>query len=1165
MWTVMLEKEVNIDMGIVRNLSAVARDLIESLNRRQAIINESKINKNTTMVKSAAFFKAQQDQDLAFKKGSSLIVLKTLEPRGAQEDFENVLKDYYDTIRQGNKPTTTGERVSEGIDFSDENARAVIIVGIPFPNVYDIKVSEKKKYNDAYKSSKGLLSGNEWYCQQAFRALNQAAGRCIRHRLDYGAIIFLDERFRQERNLAYLSKWLRNSIRQYDDFGQSLEGLKSFFRDIKVESKASSTQPVDVKPIDVEESKNWFTEMKNSKVTKINSKGSNVVAAPQVATKIDKWSVLTKKYDCSLVKKESKGPEERTANKSDKNTGVAYIDLETENRCSSPPSMNISHDDFEPTVVAETPNYNEPLTVKKEPINEAYSTTVDVKPIDVEESKSCFTEMKNSKVTKINSKGSNGVAASEVATRINKCAVPTKKYDCSLLKTESKGPEERTANKNDKTTGAAYIDLETENRCSSLPSMNISHDDFEPTVAETPNYNEPLTVKKEPINEAYSTTVESVSEVDFSHSTIIQTNFPHQQLPHSFTSPCSTSASAFNTPKKQHISHNKSPLYSSVNSHVHKRRKFSASETVKMEQYDSPDPKTPKEIKQFSVPQSCILDVPEASSTTCGDVTKKELKISCSLCRNPLGLVENNYFVSCSVTSLSMVHLATIWKGIATGPTSVPVVVSDISSVDRRILERTSECGIGQGIWSKEDCCVFNTIFCTFCNNQDTCLGLHVVATDSANVQFLNKLLFYSDRLEIQHIEASVNSKEVSPSSVTRVSKSPVQNPFEKFAYVPPETNSSGWRTTKSKSFSGGGFGFRLVVVVVVAGGGGGGWRWWRWMSKKTKGSLVEFRASLNVRRSPVPTAEEYYPTYYYAWPIYIVSSSSFYVSSSSFSQVCLLQFQFACKLIAKRKLVTDDDVVDVRKEVEIMHHLSGHPNVVSIKGAYEDSYDVHLVMELCCGGVMRLNLKPENFLFVDKGEDSFLKAIDFGLSVFFKPGDIFTDIVGSPYYVALEVLLRHYGFEIDIRSAGVILYILLSGVPPFWGETENDVFKEILQGELDFSFDLWPVISERYVWICVHGVALDKPLDHAVLTRLTQFFVINKLKKMALKELKDGLKNYGADLDESSIRDLMLSVMIGSAAHLSYSKSECQLCLSDPILGLPEELYHERHLTIVL
>ena len=131
---------------------------------------------------------------------------------------------------------------------------------------------------------------------------------------------------------------------------------------------------------------------------------------------------------------------------------------------------------------------------------------------------------------------------------------------------------------------------------------------------------------------------------------------------------------------------------------------------------------------------------------------------------------------------------------------------------------------------------------------------------------------------------------------------------------------------------------------------------------------------------------------------------------------------EYACKSIAKRKIVCQEDVDDVVREIQIMHHLSGHPNIVTIKGAYEDMFSVHLVMELCTGGelfnrivqrghyserkaaeltrtivgvveachslgVMHRDLKPENFLFSDKKEDSPLKTIDFGLSVFFKPG----------------------------------------------------------------------------------------------------------------------------------------------------------------------------------
>lgn len=131
---------------------------------------------------------------------------------------------------------------------------------------------------------------------------------------------------------------------------------------------------------------------------------------------------------------------------------------------------------------------------------------------------------------------------------------------------------------------------------------------------------------------------------------------------------------------------------------------------------------------------------------------------------------------------------------------------------------------------------------------------------------------------------------------------------------------------------------------------------------------------------------------------------------------------EYACKSIQKRNLVRQEDVEDVRREIQIMYHLAGHPNVILIEGAYENAVSVCVVMELCAGGelfdrlierghyterkaaelariivgvveachslgVMHRHLKLENFLFVNQQEESPLKAIDFGLSIFFKPG----------------------------------------------------------------------------------------------------------------------------------------------------------------------------------
>ncbi|KAJ8751125.1 hypothetical protein K2173_016306 [Erythroxylum novogranatense] len=274
---------------------------------------------------------------------------------------------------------------------------------------------------------------------------------------------------------------------------------------------------------------------------------------------------------------------------------------------------------------------------------------------------------------------------------------------------------------------------------------------------------------------------------------------------------------------------------------------------------------------------------------------------------------------------------------------------------------------------------------------------------------------------------------------------------------------------------------------------------------------------------------------------------------------------KFACKSISKKKLRTAVDIEDVRREVEIMKHLPKHTNIVTLKSTYEDDSAVHIVMELCEGGelfdrivarghyteraaaavmrtivevvqmchkhgVMHRDLKPENFLFGNKKETAPLKTIDFGLSVFFKPGERFNEIVGSPYYMAPEVLKRNYGPEVDVWSAGVILYILLCGVPPFWAETEQGVAQAIIRSVVDFKRDPWPKVSDNakdlvkkmlnpdpklrltaqqvleHPWLQNAKKAPNVPLGETVRTRLKQFSMMNKLKKRALRVIAEHL-----------------------------------------------------------
>ncbi|KAJ6916480.1 hypothetical protein NC652_019009 [Populus alba x Populus x berolinensis] len=274
-------------------------------------------------------------------------------------------------------------------------------------------------------------------------------------------------------------------------------------------------------------------------------------------------------------------------------------------------------------------------------------------------------------------------------------------------------------------------------------------------------------------------------------------------------------------------------------------------------------------------------------------------------------------------------------------------------------------------------------------------------------------------------------------------------------------------------------------------------------------------------------------------------------------------------------RMVLPIAVEDVKREVRILQELTGHENVVQFHNAFEDDSYVYIVMELCEGGelldrilakkdsrytekdaavvvrqmlkvaaechlhgLVHRDMKPENFLFKSTKEDSPLKATDFGLSDFIKPGRKFRDIVGSAYYVAPEVLKRNSGPESDVWSIGVITYILLCGRRPFWDKTEDGIFKEVLRNKPDFLRKPWPTISTSakdfvqkllvkdprarltaaqalsHPWVREGGNASEIPIDISVLSNMRQFVKYSRLKQFALRAL-------ASTIDEEELADL--------------------------------------------
>jgi len=123
-------------------------------------------------------------------------------------------------------------KISEGIDFADDAARAVLVIGVPFPCMTDKRVQLKQEYLDKHYSEIGI-NGKAWYTQEAIKAVNQSIGRVIRHINDYGAMILIDNRYSADWLKKYLSKWLRDRVKITDKTENCITSLETFYENMK--------------------------------------------------------------------------------------------------------------------------------------------------------------------------------------------------------------------------------------------------------------------------------------------------------------------------------------------------------------------------------------------------------------------------------------------------------------------------------------------------------------------------------------------------------------------------------------------------------------------------------------------------------------------------------------------------------------------------------------------------------------------------------------------------------------------------------------------------------------------------------------------------------------------------------------------------------------------
>ena len=271
--------------------------------------------------------------------------------------------------------------------------------------------------------------------------------------------------------------------------------------------------------------------------------------------------------------------------------------------------------------------------------------------------------------------------------------------------------------------------------------------------------------------------------------------------------------------------------------------------------------------------------------------------------------------------------------------------------------------------------------------------------------------------------------------------------------------------------------------------------------------------------------------------------------------------------------------------EVDILRKLD-HPNIVKITDFYSLKTEYNIITEYCQEGelfdeikaqspfseamaawylrqilsaicychnmnIIHRDLKPENILIVKRQKNGYhpIKIIDFGTAKVFQKEKAEHVLIGSAYYIAPEVLSRNYTELCDLWSCGVIMYILLTGRPPFNGSNEEEIMKKIKEGIYDLKKYPWGVISDEAKDL-IKGLlqvntkkrlTAKEALEHKwfKIEKTKSNIMVYNVKHRQLNKLIDNLMKYRSD---NILRCAVITLLVHNSIQLNQAHDAVKL-----------------------